>query len=390
MGKQIVLGVTGSIAAYKAAEIASGLVKAKHDVHVMLTQNASKFISPLTFETITHNRAYTDMFRDEDHRQVTHVVYATGADLFLVAPATFNIIGKAANGIADDLLSSSLAAASWQRVMIAPAMNTHMYENPANKENMRRLRERGAVFIEPEVGILACGVVGNGRLCNVPDILDEVEGFFIEKTLKGKKVLITAGATREYLDPIRFISNSSSGLMGVSLAKACRNMGADVTLILSNSTLSLRGVRIIRTDTVAEMADAALASFSESDIVFAAAAVSDYKPLNKCESKIKKNEGNICVEFARNIDILKTMGERKTHQLLIGFAAESENLLENAREKMERKNLDAIIANDLSNFASQEGKVCVINNAAVRELPRKPKEQLAYDIVSAILEGRCL
>jgi phosphopantothenoylcysteine decarboxylase/phosphopantothenate--cysteine ligase len=244
--KKILLCITGSIAAYKSADIASGLVSRGYDVYVVMTNNATKFISPIVFETLTRNKVYVDLFKDEDHTHVTHISYATECDLVLVAPATYNIIGKAACGIADDLLSSILAAATGNKVIYAPAMNVNMYNNPALVNNINILSECGSIFIEPEEGMLACGVSAKGRLRNVPSILEAVDGFFCEKLLKGKKVIITAGATREYIDPIRFISNSSSGLMGVSLAKACRDMGAFVTLILANSVLEAEGMNIIR------------------------------------------------------------------------------------------------------------------------------------------------
>jgi len=388
MKKMITLGVTGSIAAYKGADIASGLVRMGYDVHVVMTKNATKFIAPLVFETLTKNKVYVDMFEDEDHSRVTHIYLATESDLVLVAPATYNIIGKAAAGIADDLLSSVLAASSCSKIMFAPAMNVNMYNNPAMTENIKILKERGCGFIEPDEGMLACGVSAKGRLRNVPSILEAVEGFFQEKLLTGKKVLITAGATREYIDPIRFISNKSSGLMGVSLAKACRDMGAEVVLILANSGLEADGVRIVKVDTVEDMYQAALREYENTDIVFAAAAVSDYKPETYSKSKLKKTEQDFSINFKLNTDILMELGKRKKQQLLVGFAAESENLHENALSKLEKKNLDMIIANDLSNFASEEGKVWVISRAKVAELDRKPKKELAYDIVRTVLELR--
>jgi phosphopantothenoylcysteine decarboxylase/phosphopantothenate--cysteine ligase len=253
MKRKILLGVTGSIAAYKSAEIASGLTQAGYNVQVVMTASAVKFITPLTLETITKNKVYVDMFIDEDHTQVTHITLATESDLILIAPATYNMIAKTATGIADNLLSAILAAANWDRVIFAPAMNANMYHNPINLQNIEKLQQHGCNFIEPDEGMLACGTTGKGRLKNVPAILEAVEGYFCEKILTNRKVLISAGATREYIDPIRFISNTSTGLMGVSLAKACRNMGADVTLVLANSPLEVNGVKIIRVDTVAQM-----------------------------------------------------------------------------------------------------------------------------------------
>lgn len=387
--KKVMLGVTGSIAAYKSAEIAGGLVRTGYNVHVVMTSNAARFITPLTLETLTKNRVYVDMFKDEDHSEVTHIALATECDLILIAPATYNIIGKAASGIADDLLSSVLAASRPDKVIFAPAMNINMYNNPALIENIRKLSDRGAGFIEPEEGMLACGVKAKGRLRKVDSIIEAVEAYFCEKSLKGMKVLITAGATREYIDPIRFISNSSSGLMGVSLARACRNMGADVTLVLANSHLDVDGVKIIRVDTVAQMYDAVMEEYEDSHLVFCAAAVSDFKPRSFSSSKIKKDIGRLSIDFEHNTDILLKLGSIKKNQFLVGFAAESDNMLANAMGKLQRKNLDAIIANDLSNFSSKEGKVWVISHEKTIELEKKDKAELAFDIVRSVMQGRC-
>lgn len=390
MKKKIVLGVTGSIAAYKSAEIASGLVRMGYNVQVVMTSSAAKFIAPLTFEALTKNKVYVDMFEDEDHDKVTHIALATESDLILIAPATYNIIGKAACGIADDLLSSIIAAAPRDKVVFAPAMNVNMYNNPVLMENRRKLAEYGAFFIEPEEGMLACGVKAKGRLRKVPAIIDAVEGFLAEKPLKRLKVMITAGATREYIDPIRFISNTSSGLMGVSLAKVCRKMGAEVTLIIANSPYEAEGIRIIRVDTVAEMYEAVLREFPDSNLVFSAAAVSDFKPKTVNPSKLKKHDSNLLIELEENTDILFKLGTLKKNQILVGFAAESENMFDNALGKLERKNLDLIIANDLSNFSSTEGKVWIISREKTVELEKKHKEELAYDIVCKVIEGRRL
>ncbi|MHB1485742.1 MAG: bifunctional phosphopantothenoylcysteine decarboxylase/phosphopantothenate--cysteine ligase CoaBC [Saccharofermentanales bacterium] len=385
MNRKILLCITGSIAAYKSADIASRLTGKGYDVHVVMTDNATKFISPMVFETLTKNRVYVDSFKDGDHTHVTHISFSTECDLILVAPATYNIIGKSACGIADDLLSSILAATACNKVIYAPAMNINMLNNPALKNNIGILSKRGSIFIEPEEGMLACGVSGKGRLRNIPSILEVVDGFFCEKILKDKKVMITAGATREYIDPIRFISNSSSGLMGVSLAKACRDMGASVTLILANSELEAEGMDIIRISTVKEMYETILNEYEDIDIVFAAAAVSDYTPSAYSELKIKKNTDNLNIEFKRNTDILYELGKLKKNQVLIGFAAESDNIVENARGKLLKKNLDMIIANDLSNFSAKDGKVSLITTDKIIELERKPKEILAYEIVRMAL-----
>lgn len=386
MNKSILLIVTGSISAYKSADISSRLVSLGYDVHVVMTDSGAKFISPMVFETLTRNKVYVDMFKDEDHTHVTHISHATEKDLILVAPATFNIIGKAACGIADDLASSILAAADPEKVIFAPAMNVNMYNNPACIKNIDTLTQRGCAFIEPEEGMLACQVVGKGRLRNVPSIIEHVEAFFCEKILSGKKVTITAGATREYIDPIRFFSNTSSGLMGSAIAKACRNMGADVVLIIANSRYEPEGVRVVKTDTVKDMYEAVLEEFYDTDIFFSVAAVSDYRPEEYSSTKIKKSDEKFNINFVKNTDILFEMGKLKKDQLMVGFAAESENLLENARIKLSKKNLDVIVANDLSNFSSNDGRVVVITKDSACELDIKAKEELAYDIVRKVLE----
>lgn len=383
--KKITLGVTGSIAAYKAAEIASALTSAGHEVRVILTEHAARFITPITFETLTRQKVLVDMFSDEDHRQVSHIEQGTQIDMVLVAPATFNIIGKAAQGIADDLLSTVLAAADPKRVLYAPAMNVNMYENPACQANMATLRARGSQFVEPEEGMLACGVYAKGRLAKVPAILDAVESFLAPKPLLGKRVLITAGATREYIDPIRFLSNSSSGQMGVALARACRHYGAEVTLLLANSQLDAPGVHVVRVDTVADLYAAALQAFPATDYLFAAAAVSDFKPATKQDSKIKKTGSSLNIELVPNTDVLLELSKLKTHQKLIGFAAESEAMLENARGKLDRKQLDLIVANSLDNFARASGKVWLVDTQDIEELPELPKPELAFAILDAML-----
>lgn len=388
--KKILLCITGSIAAYKSADLASRLTNKGYDVHVIMTRNSTKFITPMVFETLTKNRVYIELFQDDEYTHLTHINSAQEADLILVAPATYNIIGKMAQGIADDLLSSILAAASPNIVIMAPAMNVNMYNNQILTENIITLQKLGVSFIEPDEGMLACGDVGKGRMRNLPSILEYVDAFFCDKQLAGKNVLITAGATREYLDPIRFISNSSSGLMGLSLAKACRNMGAKVTLILANSHLNTETIKdetnIINVSSVKEMYEAATANYENADLVFAAAAVSDYRPKNYSQQKIKKADDTLVVEMERNTDILFELGKNKTHQKLIGFAAESEKLIENALKKLERKNLDMIIANGLSNFGSKSGGVTIISKDNITNIPEQDKETLAYEIVKAVVK----
>jgi phosphopantothenoylcysteine decarboxylase / phosphopantothenate---cysteine ligase len=388
--KKILLCITGSIAAYKSADLASQLVSKGYDVHVIMTRNSTKFITPMVYETLTKNRVYIELFQDDEYTHLTHISSAQEADLILVAPATYNILGKMASGIADDLLSSILAAAAPNKVIMAPAMNVNMYNNQVLTENIKTLQKLGVSIIEPDEGMLACGDIGKGRMRNLPSILEYVDAFFCEKLLLGKNILITAGATREYLDPIRFISNSSSGLMGLSLAKACRNMGAKVKLILANNQLNTETINteinIINVSSVQEMYEAATTNYNNADLVFAAAAVSDYKPKNYSQQKIKKADDTLMVEMERNTDILYELGKNKTHQKLIGFAAESENLLENALKKLERKNLDMIIANGLSNFGSKSGGVTIISKDNITNIPEQDKETLAYEIVKAVVK----
>lgn len=384
--KKILLCITGSIAAYKSADLASRLIQKGFDVHVVMTQNSTSFITPMVFETLTRNKVFVKLFQEDDHTHLTHITSAQDADLILIAPATYNIIGKAARGIADDLLSSILAAASPNKVIFAPAMNVDMYNNPILMENIKLLSGKGCQFIEPDEGMLACGVAGKGRMRSIEDILEVIEGFFSEKPLSGKTILITAGATREYIDPIRFLSNSSSGMMGLSLARACRNMGGKVRLIMANSILNTWDVEIKRVNTVKEMYESALESYQDADIIFAAAAVSDYKPKCYSPNKIKKSDKEMVIPLEMNTDILYELGKLKTDQILIGFAAESENIIENAVEKLERKNLDFIIANDLGNFASSTGSVTVISRKNIVSFPEQSKEMLAVGIVQSVLK----
>ncbi len=382
--KKVLLCVTGSIAAYKSAEIASKLVKKGYEVFVVMTSNGAKFISPMVFETLTKNKVFVDMFSDEQHTHLTHISHSTECDLVLVVPATYNIIGKAANGIADDLVSSVLAAANPNKVIYAPAMNSNMYNNPAIINNINVLSNRGSKFIKTDEGMLACGVKGKGRLKNIPYILETIDNFFTEKKLLGKNVLITAGATREYIDPIRFISNSSSGLMGISIAKACKAMGANVTLVLANLNRVIEGINVINVSTVNEMSNAVLNEYDNTNIVFSVAAVSDYKPSEFSKEKIKKKDDKLIIEFSKTTDILFELGKLKKQQILIGFATESSNLIENAKQKLKNKNLDVIIANDLSTFSSNEAKVTIITKNNITELEKKPKDILAYDILNNI------
>lgn len=351
-GKTIVLGISGGIAAYKAATICSRLVQAGANVRVIMTESATKFITPLTLQTLSRHQVYLDTFDEFDPSVVAHINVADSADLVVVAPATANILAKMANGLADDMLSTTLLATE-APVMVAPAMNVHMYAHPAVARNMDILAERGIRFIEPGTGLLACGYVGKGRLAEPEDIVFAVRQWFAQsRELEGTKVLITAGGTMERLDPVRYLTNDSSGKMGFALAEAAVNRGADVTLIAARTTAApVAGVNTIHVESAEDMLQAVLERYESADLVIKAAAVADYRPVTTASTKIKKGDEKLVLELERTTDILKTLGERKNHQFLVGFAAETEQLEHYAMDKLKRKNADLIVGNDVS----QEG-----------------------------------
>lgn len=354
-GKRIVLGVSGGIAAYKAAALTSKLTQAGAEVRVILTRNAAKFVQPLTFQALSHQPVYSDIFDEPDPHVISHIELADQADLILVAPATANVIGKMANGIADDMLTATVLATK-APVMIAPAMNVNMYDHPAVTANMERLAQHGYRFVEPGVGLLACGWVGKGRLAEPEEIVEAVASLFAEREkggfgqqdLQGKTVLVTAGPTREKIDPVRYISNHSSGKMGYAIAEAARDRGAQVVLISGPTSLPRpAGVRFIAVESVQEMFEAVLGELPASDIVVKAAAVSDYRPQTVHEHKLKKGDGPLVLQLEKAPDILQTIGERKTRQFVVGFAAETQDVMQHAQAKLERKNLDMIVANNV-------------------------------------------
>jgi phosphopantothenoylcysteine decarboxylase/phosphopantothenate--cysteine ligase len=386
-GKKIVLGVTGGIAAYKAADIASRLTKLHASVTVIMTENACGFIAPETFRAIVNNHVYTSVF-DEKDKGVAHIDLAQGADALLIAPATANFIAKAACGIADDMLTTTLLAASNKKIIIAPAMNCHMYENPVVQENLQKLIGRGFVVIEPDSGHLACGEDGIGKLPQPEDIVERlVSEIAFEKNLKGKKVLITAGATKEAIDPVRYITNHSTGKMGYALAKMAKAKGADVTLISGETSLKKPlGVKFCSVVSAEDMYKAVSENFDDASIVIKAAAVADFRPIKTAENKVKKKDNNLNIELERTTDILEELGKRKKNQILVGFCMETENLLENAREKLKRKNLDMICANSLTEEGAGFGKdtniITVIEkNGRETRLPLDTKENLAASIL---------
>nr|WP_145403994.1 bifunctional phosphopantothenoylcysteine decarboxylase/phosphopantothenate--cysteine ligase CoaBC [Paenibacillus xylanexedens] len=412
-GKRIVLGVTGGIAAYKAAALCSKLVQKGADVHVIMTASATQFISELTLQTLTRNPVYTDTFDEREPAVVSHIHLADLADLVLVAPATANVIAKMAHGMADDMLTTTLLATT-APVMIAPAMNVHMYDHPAVKQNMNLLVERGALMIEPGEGLLACGYVGKGRLEEPETIVDVVERFFAQRNvpsmrrpeqalsevqtqgrdllLKGKKVVVTAGGTVERIDPVRYITNDSSGKMGFAIAAAARDLGADVKLVMGNTqTQPPEQVEVIPVQSAQDMYEAVSEEWQDADIVIKAAAVADYRPKEVYTEKIKKTGDTLSLELVKNIDILETLGKRKTHQYLIGFAAETQSLEMYAREKLERKNCDLIVANDVTRsgagFGTDTNAVHIYDrDGLVEELELMSKQDVAHRLLRIAAE----
>jgi phosphopantothenoylcysteine decarboxylase/phosphopantothenate--cysteine ligase len=393
-GKRIVLGVTGGIAAYKGAALCSKLTQAGADVRVIMTESAAKFVAPLTFQTLSRHDVYTDTFDEKNAAVVSHIDLADHADLFVIAPATANIIAKLALGLADDMLSTTLLATT-APIFIAPAMNVHMYENAAVQRNMEILRERGVRFIEPSVGQLACGYVGKGRLEEPEAIvayLQDVASAAEEKPLAGRKVLVTAGGTIERIDPVRFLTNDSSGKMGFAVAQAAQRMGADVTVVAARfEGRAPEGVRLVRVQSALDMLEAVLGEYDSTDIVVKAAAVADYRPASVAEQKIKKSGDTLTIELVRNPDILQTLGEMKKRQVLVGFAAETERLEEYAQEKLLRKNCDLLVANDVakpgSGFGTDTNEVRIFDrNGLVAALPLLHKQEVAERLLRLAIE----
>ena len=394
MQKTIVLGVTGGIAAFKATQLASDLIKKDYDVEVILTKNATQFIAPLTFEALIDHNVVVDTFEKVQNRSIHHISIAKKADLFILVPASANVIAKVAHGIADDMLTTTFLACNKQKV-ICPAMNTQMYENPITQENLQRCRDLGYAILEPAVGHLACGDTGKGKLCDLQDILDYVDRFFHRSDLlKGKRVLITAGPTQEALDPVRYLTNHSSGKMGYSLAQAALDMGAEVTLISGPVQLTApKGVRFYPVTTAKEMFDAVCAHCDTADFIIKAAAVGDYRPLYVSEQKIKKDGERLHVEFVKNPDILAYLGEHKRpHQIICGFAMETQNLLENAQAKLENKHCDMIVANDLhtegAGFQSDTNIATILDRSSRTPCPKMSKYALGITILKHMLALR--
>lgn len=395
--KCVCLGVSGGIAVYKALDIISALRKKDIDVRVIMTKSASEFVTSLSFQSLSQNMVVTDMFDEPKAWEIQHISLAKRADVFLVAPATANIIGKVANGIADDMLSTTIMATK-AKVIFAPAMNTNMYENIIVQENIRKLKAVGYEFIEPAAGRLACGDLGKGKLANVDTIvtkvIEELEKKEIELDLTGKKVLISAGPTQAPIDPVRFITNRSSGKMGYEIAKEARDRGAGVTLVTGPTSLELpKGINVINVTTNEDMKNAILENYEESDIVIKSAAVADYKIKNYSKEKIKKGNDDLVLTLIRDNDILQLLGKNKSKQLLVGFAAESNNVIENAKKKLVNKNLDYIIANDITSsetgFGSDDNKVVIISKDGEEvSLEKMTKREVASNIFNIILGKR--
>ena len=390
-GKTIVLGVAGGIACYKAVELVRLLIKARHRVQVIMTRSAMEFVTPLTFQTLSGNPVASETFNLTQESEIGHINLADSADLFVIAPATANIIGKVANGIADDLLTTVIMATQ-APLLIAPAMNIHMFENPILQENLRKLRRVGYHIMEPAEGFLACGYEGKGRLPDPEKIADEVERLLRNKDLSGERLLITAGPSREPLDPVRYLSNRSSGKMGYALARAAVRRGAEVVLVSGPTALECpSGVRIIQVTTAAEMHAAVIREFATASVVVMAAAVTDYRPVVIADQKIKRGKGAIELSLEPNPDIIKDLGSNKNGKVLIGFAAETQDLTANAAKKLREKNLDMIVANNVteagSGFGGDTNVATILDRKGLTQsLPLMSKDELADRIYDHFIE----
>ena len=395
--KKIIIGITGSIAAYKIASLVSLLIKRKSEVHIIMTQNACKFITPLTFETLTGNKVHLDTFDLSPDQSIHHINLVKNCDLFLIAPATANIIAKIVHGICDDMLTSTFIAYNGKKIIaiIAPAMNNIMYENPITQENLKLCSKFNIKIIEPMSGRLACGSFGKGKLPEPEFLLEEIiYEIGYKKDLKGKNILITAGPTQEALDPVRYLTNHSTGKMGYSLAKVAANRGANVLLISGKVNLDVpHHVKIINIISAKDMFEVIKKEFNNYDIIIKSAAVADFRPKFYNENKIKKKENELNIELEKTDDILKFLGEnKKKGQILIGFSMETTNVIENSKEKLIKKNLDMIVANNLKDkgagFGTDTNKVTLITKNENKELPLMSKEDVGNEIFNEILSWK--
>jgi phosphopantothenoylcysteine decarboxylase/phosphopantothenate--cysteine ligase len=390
-GKNIVLGVSGGIAAYKSVELLRLFVKEGASVRVMMTKYAQAFVGALTFKALSGQAVCTDLFEKSDDASIRHIDWAEQADAVVIAPATANVIGKLANGIADDALSTFMMAVTCP-VVLCPSMNTHMFESNAVQRNLEVLRSDGYIVIDPESGSLACGTTGPGRLPEPCDILDRTLSYLTPKDLKDKKILVTAGPTREPVDPVRFVSNPSSGKMGFAVARAAEYRGGKVTLVTGPTPLlDPNNVAVIRVDTAKEMAHAVFENMADSDIIIKAAAVSDYRPKDSAEQKLKKEKNELVLSLERTQDILKEIGRNKKGQILVGFAAETEHLEQHAEQKLAEKNLDIIVGNIVghpdSGFNADTNTVTLFYKDGTKEnLPKMPKDDVANILLDRILK----
>ena len=389
-GKNIVLGVTGSIAAYKIATLASMLMKLHANVHVIMTENATQFITPVTFETLTGRKCLVDTFDRNFEFSVEHVSLAKMADVFLIAPASANVIGKVAHGIADDMLTTTFMACRCPRIL-APAMNVNMYENPILQNNLKICESFGMEIIKPAVGYLACGDTGAGKMPEPEELLDYIKkAVACDKDLAGKKIMITAGPTREVIDPVRYLTNHSTGKMGYAIARMASYRGAEVTLVTGPTEIPKpRFVRVIPIESARQMYEAVVSEAEKQDIIIKAAAVADYRPVQVSEEKIKKTDGDMAIALERTDDILGYLGaHKKTGQFLCGFSMETQNMLENSRGKLEQKNLDMIVANNLktagAGFGTDTNVVTILTKDSQLELEKMSKEQVADRLLDEI------
>lgn len=392
--KCIVIGVTGGIAVYKICSLVSSLKKQNYEVIVLMSESAQKFVTPLTFQTLSGSRVVTDMFSVDYEPNVHHISIAKKADLFVIAPASANTIAKVANGIADNMLTTTFLAAKCKK-LIVPAMNTGMLENEITQENIAKCKKHGMFILESNSGYLACGDTGKGRMPEASEIEDKIKELLEEdQFLKGKKVLITAGPTQEALDPVRYLTNHSTGKMGYALAKMARNLGAEVTLVSGKTNLNpIRDVNMVQVTSAKEMAEAVFSYNKTSDVMILAAAVADFTPIEVADNKIHKTGSGMNLELTKTTDILETIGkEKRDDQILIGFAMETEKLLESARKKLEKKNCDYIVANNLkeqgAGFAYDTNKVAIISKDDVKEYPLLSKRDAAREILNYCVRGK--
>lgn len=389
-GKKIIIGVTGSIAAYKIAALCSMLKKKNADITVIMTKNAQNFINPITFETLTGNKCLTDTFDRNFEFNVEHVELSKCADAILIAPASANVIAKAAHGIADDMLTTTLLACTCPK-LISPAMNTRMYQNPITQDNIATLKKYGMQLISPASGYLACGDVGEGKMPEPEELLDNLIYALYKKDLAGKNILITAGPTREKIDPVRYITNNSTGKMGFSLAKMAYYRGANVTLVSGiTKELPPKGPKLIEIESASDMAEAVKSKAPDMDIIIKAAAVADYRPSVVYDQKVKKSDSEMSIPLERTEDILAFLGKnKKSSQILCGFSMETENMIENSKIKLEKKNLDMIVANNLktegAGFGTDTNVVTIISKDDIIELPKMSKDDVANAILDKIL-----